>query len=131
VAEAATAEEYERAFARFKSEGVNGVVLLADPSNILLADRISEVAFEARLPTASQLRETVRAGGLMSYGASNNDQFRLAAFYVDRILRGQKPADLPVQQPTMFEFWINLKTAKLLGVTVPDTVIALADEVVE
>jgi putative ABC transport system substrate-binding protein len=131
VAEAATAEEYERAFARFKSEGVNGVVLLADSSNIELADRISELALETRLPTACQLRETARAGGLMSYGARNTDQFRMAAFYVDRILRGQKPAELPVQQPTMFEFVINLKTAKVLGVTVPDTLIALADEVVE
>jgi putative ABC transport system substrate-binding protein len=67
----------------------------------------------------------------MSYGADNNDQFRLAAFYVDRILRGEKPADLPVQLPTKFVLAINLKTAKMLGLTVPDELLATADEVIE
>jgi putative tryptophan/tyrosine transport system substrate-binding protein len=131
VVNAATVEEYERAFARLKNEGVNGVLLLADPSNDAYASKIAELAQQYRLPTAFQLRNNVAAGGLMSYGADNNDQFRLAAFYVDRILRGEKPADLPVQLPTLFDFAINLKTAKALGITVPPTLLALANEVIE
>ena len=131
VVNAGTLEEYERAFARLKIEGVNGVLLLADPSNDAYAGKIAELAQQYRLPTAFQLRNNVAAGGLMSYGADNNDQFRLAAFYVDRILRGEKPADLPVQLPTKFDLAINLKTAKALGITVPPTLLATADEVIE
>ncbi len=131
VVNAATPEEYERAFARLKNEGVNGVLLLADPSNDAYAGKIAELAQRYQLPTAFQLRNNVAAGGLMSYGADNNDQFHLAAFYVDRILRGEKPADLPVQMPTKFNFAINLKTAKALGITVPPTLLSIADEVIE
>ena len=131
VVNAGTLEEYERAFARLKSEGVNVVLLLIDPSNVAYAGKIAELAQQYRLPMASQQRENVAAGGLMSYGADNNDQFRLAAFYVDRILRGEKPADLPVQLPTKFVLAINLKTAKMLGLTVPDELLATADEVIE
>jgi putative ABC transport system substrate-binding protein len=131
VVNAGTLEEYERAFARLKIEGVNGVLLLADPSNDAYAGKIAELAQQYRLPTAFQLRNNVAAGGLMSYGTDNNDQFRLAAFYVDRILRGEKPADLPVQLPTKFDLVINLKTAKALGITVPPTLLATADEVIE
>jgi ABC-type uncharacterized transport system substrate-binding protein len=133
VVNAATLEEYERAFARLKNEGVNGVLLLADPSNTAsaAADKIAELAQQYRLPTAFKVRSNVAAGGLMSYGADLDDQFRLAAFYVDRILQGQKPADLPVQLPTKFNLVINLKTAKALGITVPDKLLALADEVIE
>ncbi len=131
VVNAATLEEYERAFARLSSEGVNGVLLLADPSNVGYAGKIAELAQLYRLPTAFQIKEPVAAGGLMSYGADNNADFGLAAFYVDRILRGEKPADLPVQQPTRFNFAINLKTAKALGITVPPMLLAIADEVIE
>jgi putative ABC transport system substrate-binding protein len=131
VVNAGTLEEYERAFARLKIEGVKGVLLLADPSNDAYAGKIAELAQQHRLPTAFQLRNNVAAGGLMSYGTDNNDQFRLAAFYVDRILRGEKPADLPVQLPTKFDLVINLKTAKALGITVPPTLLAIADEVIE
>ena len=128
---AGTLAEYERAFARLKIDGVNGVLLLADPSNDAYAGKIAELGQQYRLPTAFQLRNNVAAGGLMSYGTDNNDQFRLAAFYVDRILRGEKPADLPVQLPTKFDLVINLKTAKALGITVPPTLIAIAAEVIE
>lgn len=131
VVNAATLEEYERAFALLKIEGVNGVLLIPDPSNDAYAGKIAELALQYRLPTAFQLRNNVVVGGLMSYGTNLNDQFRLAAFYVDRILRGEKPADLPVQLPTKFELAINLKTAKALGITVPPTLLAIADEVIE
>ena len=106
-------------------------LLLADPSVIEQRLRIAELAQAARLPTAFQLRENVEAGGLLSYGANINSQFRLAAFYVDRILKGVKPADLPVQQPTKIELVINLKTANTLGLAVPPTLLATADEVIE
>ena len=131
VVNAATLEEYERVFARLKSDGVNGVLLLQDPSNNAYAGKIAELAQQYRLPTAFQLRECVAAGGLMSYGTDLNDQFRLAAFYVDRILRGEKPADLPVQLPTKFDLVINLKTAKALGIKVPQTLLVAADEVIQ
>jgi putative ABC transport system substrate-binding protein len=131
VAEARTSEDFERAFTRLSAESVGGVVLLADPSVIEQRLRIAELAQAARLPTAFQLRENVEAGGLLSYGANINSQFRLAAFYVDRILKGVKPADLPVQQPTKIELVINLKTANTLGLAVPPTLLATADEVIE
>jgi putative ABC transport system substrate-binding protein len=131
VVEARTSEEFERAFARLGTERVNGVVLLTDPSIIEQKLKIAELAKAAQLPTIFQLRENVEAGGLLSYGANINSQFYLAASYVDRILKGTKPADLPVQQPTKLELVINLKTAKALGLAVPPTLIATADEVID
>jgi putative ABC transport system substrate-binding protein len=131
VVEARTPEEFDRAFARLSVESVNGVVLLADPSLIEHAQKIAELAQAARLPTAFLRRENVEAGGLMSYGGNIPYQFRQAAFYVDRILKGAKPADLPVEQPTKLEFVINLKTTKALGLTIPPGLLAIADEVIE
>jgi putative tryptophan/tyrosine transport system substrate-binding protein len=124
VVEARALEEFERAFAHLTAQGVEGVVLLADPSLIEHRMRIAELARNAGLPTAY-------AGGLLAYGASNNDMFRQAAFYVDRILRGAKPAELPVQQPTKFELVINVKTARALGLNIPPMLLARADEVIE
>jgi putative ABC transport system substrate-binding protein len=94
-------------------------------------DLIIELAARHKLPTVYFERSFVSAGGLVSYGANETDQYRLAAAYVDRILRGEKPADLPVQAPTKYELVVNLKTAKTLGLTIPQTVLAIADEVIE
>jgi hypothetical protein len=91
----------------------------------------NNLALAARLPTMHGSREQVEAGGLMSYAANFPDLFRRAADYVDKILRGAKPGDIPVEQPTKFDLIINLKTAKALGLTVPDKLLALADEVIE
>jgi putative ABC transport system substrate-binding protein len=93
--------------------------------------RINALALGAHLPTMHAVKEYVEDGGLMSYGPHFPDLFRRAGDYVDRILRGAKPGDLPIEQPTKFELIINLKTAKALGITLPPTVLATADEVIE
>src|SRR5215831_10201804 len=125
------AEDIEIAFARLSAEGADGVILLADPLVLGHAQRIAELAQAARLPTAFQRRENVEAGGLMSYGTDLVAQFRQATFYVDRILRGAKPADLPVEQPTKYYLVINQKTAKALDLKIPQTLLVAADEVIE
>jgi len=93
--------------------------------------RINTLALAARLPTMHTFREWVEAGGLMSYGANFPDSFRRAADFVDKILRGAKPADIPVEQPTKFDLIINITTAKALGLEIPPKLLALADEVIE
>ena len=92
---------------------------------------IADLAIKSRLPTVYLLREHAEAGGLLTYGVDLRDNFRRAAGYVDKILRGAKPGDLPVEQPTKLELVINLKTAKALGVTIPRSVLARADQIVE
>src|SRR5262245_22022508 len=131
VVNAQTSDEFERAFAQLSAESVDGVVVLSDTTVIGHSRRIAELAQSARLPTAFQRRENVDAGGLFSYGPDLNTQFRQAAFYVDRILKGEKPAELPVMQPTKVELVINLKTARALGLTVPLIMQMTADEVIE
>ena len=93
--------------------------------------RINTLALSARLPTMYNFREYVQAGGLISYGANLTDLFRRSAEYVDKILRGTKPGDVPIEQPTKFDFVINLTTAKALGLDVPPALLARADEVIE
>src|SRR5499427_9811447 len=131
VVNAQTSDEFDRAFAQLSAESVGGVMVLPDPTVIEHSRRIAELAQSARLPTAFQRRENVDAGGLLSYGPDLNNLFRQATFYVDRILKGEKPAELPVMQPTKIELVINLKTAKALGLTVPLIMQMTADEVIE
>ena len=123
-------EDIALAFDELKDRA-DALNVVADPlvsNNRIL---ISTLALGARLPTIHGQRENVEVGGLMSYGPNYPDLFRRAADFADKILRGAKPADLPVQQPTKFEFVVNLKTAKALGLTVPPTLLAQADEVIE
>jgi putative tryptophan/tyrosine transport system substrate-binding protein len=114
-----------------KRGGLDGILIVSDSIFTAQRRRIVELALAARLPSMFQQREFVEAGGLMSYGQGFREFFRRAAFYIDKIYRGAKPADLPVEQPTKFDFVINLKTAKALGLTVPPTLLTLADEVIE
>jgi len=121
----------ERAINEFAREPGGGLIVF--PNAVTEGNRklIIAIAAQHRLPAAYVFRYFVADGGLISYGIDLVDQYQRAASYVDRILRGEKPADLPVQQPTKFELVINLKTAKALGLTVPDTLLARADEVIE
>ena len=121
----------ESAVAAFARDAKGGLVMTAAPFGANHPDVITSLAARYKLPAIYPWRYFVKAGGLMSYGSDLATQFRLAAEYVDRILRGQKPADLPVQAPTKYELVINLKTAKALGLEVPPTLIARADEVIE
>jgi len=123
--------EIERALEAFAREPNGGLIVLPGPIPIVHRDVIAASAVRHRLPAVYGFRFFVTDGGLVSYGIDPAEQSRQAAGYVDRILKGEKPGDLPVQQPTKYELVINMKTAKALGLTVPDTVLARADEVIE
>jgi len=125
------ADEIERAIAAFTREANGGLVVISGPAAANHRSLIIKLATQHRLPAVYPYRYYVADGGLISYGPDSLDQYRRAASYVDRILGGEKPADLPVQQPTKYELVINLKTAKALGLTVPDMLLARADEVIE
>jgi ABC-type uncharacterized transport system substrate-binding protein len=126
-----TAADLERAIEALALVPNSGLVLPPDSMTIAHRDLVIALAARHRLPAVYPLHLFVAAGGLMSYGTDQNEMFRLAASYVDRILRGDKPADLPVQAPTKFETAVNLKTAKALGLTVPPGLLVAADEVIE
>jgi putative ABC transport system substrate-binding protein len=127
----ATAADIKQAIDAFAGGSKGGLLLPPDGTIILHRDLIIALAAQHKLPAVYSFHFFVSAGGLMSYGADRADLFGLAASYVDRILRGGKPADLPVQAPTKFETAVNLKTAKALGLTVPPGLLVAADEVIE
>jgi len=123
--------EIERVIAAFAQRPNGALILVPTALTVINRQLIINLAARHRLPAIYPYRYFVEAGGLMSYGANEIDQYRLAAGYVDRILKGEKPADIPVAQPTKFELVINLKTAKALGLEVPPSLLARADEVIE
>jgi putative tryptophan/tyrosine transport system substrate-binding protein len=123
--------ELERALETMDHERPDALVLLVDPLTLSQRLRIVEFAREERLPAIYEVSEFVEAGGLMSYGPNRDDLVRRAATYVDKILKGANPADLPIEQPARFEFVVNLKSAKALGITIPQSVLLQADRVIE
>jgi putative ABC transport system substrate-binding protein len=121
----------DAAVATFAREGGGGLIVPSSALSVLNRDRIIALAAQYRLPAMYPYNEFVAAGGLVSYGLDRNAYYRDAALYVDRVLKGEKPADLPVQAPTKFDLTINLKTAKALGLSVPKSMLLVADEVIE
>ena len=131
VAKASNDDELNAAFALLLQQGVGALLVAADAYFDTRRDRIIAFATQNRLPAVYHFREYAFAGGLVSYAPSITDGYRQAGIYTGRILKGEKPADLPVLQPTKFDFVINLKTAKTLGLTVPFGLLNAADEVIE
>ncbi len=123
-------DDLEGAFAETTKEGTDAIIVLPDVLFLVHRKRLVELAAKHRLPTMHGFRESVEAGGLMAYGPNLSDILRRAASYVDKILKGARPADLPVEQPMRFELVVNLKTAKALGLTIPQSVLIRADEVI-
>jgi putative ABC transport system substrate-binding protein len=121
----------QSAFLTLARNRADAIMLLSDPNLFAQRKQIVELAANSRLPTMYPQSEYVNAGGLMSYGIIPSELFRRAAYYVGRVLKGAKPAELPVEQPTKFEFIINLKTAKQIGLTIPPNVLARADRVIK
>src|SRR5499427_4565352 len=129
--EARGPNEFDGAFAAMAKERVGALLVLSDAMFGYHQTRLVDLAARSRLPAAYSVREYVEAGGLMSYGPSILDSYRQAATYVDRILKGAKPAELPVEQPSKYELVINLKTAKVLGLTIQPSLLARADEIIQ
>jgi putative ABC transport system substrate-binding protein len=129
--EARHANEFDSGFAFLARQRPDALLLTGDPMHLAHVGRVIEFTAKQQLPAIYNIRESVLQGGLMSYGANQSDLYRRAATYVDRILKGAKPADLPVEQPTKFELLINLKTARALRLTIPQTLILQADQIID
>jgi putative ABC transport system substrate-binding protein len=125
------ADDFERHFAAMRQEGVGAMIIAPDPNVLMHRRKIAELAVQYRIPSLAASKPYVEAGFLMSYGPDRNEYARQAAVYVDKILKGSKAGDLPIVQPTRLPFIINLKTAALLGLQMPSTLLALANEVIE
>ena len=123
--------DFDAAFAAMSNAHLGGLVVVADPLTLRYRETLVQLAAKRRLPATYGFPDFARSGGLIGYGPSVPDQARRAATYVDKILKGAKPADLPVEQPTKFELVINLKTAKALGLTIPQSLLGRADQVIE
>ena len=124
-------DELDVAYAAIVARRMRGLIVLQDPVTLRAAAQIADFALRNRLPASHAYRSFADAGGLMSYGVSTSGLFEACAVYADRILKGAKPADLPMEQPTKFEFVINLKTAKALGLTIPQSLLIRADQLIE
>ena len=131
VLNASVERDFDAAFAKMRELHVGGLVIGADTFLNARSEQLAALAARHAVPSISPYREFTRAGGLMSYGASISGASRQAGIYVGRILKGEKPADLPIEQPTLFEFVMNVKAAKALGLSVAPTLLARADEVIE
>ena len=124
-------EDFDGAFAAIRDQHPDGMLTLGDPLTVMMRRELANFALEERLPTVFTFRQFVEAGGLISYGANVPDLFRRAAGYVDKILKGDHPSGIPVQQPVKFELFINLKTANTLGLTIPSWILAETDQIIE
>jgi putative ABC transport system substrate-binding protein len=131
VVDAGSVDEIERSFVTLSQQRIQALIIASDAFINGRFDQIAHLSLKNKIASIQEFREYPDIGGLMSYGPNVEDNFRRAAGFVDKIFRGTKPADIPVEQPTKFELVINLKTAKTLGLTVPPTLLALADEVIE
>jgi putative ABC transport system substrate-binding protein len=131
ILQARTPAEIEAAFAAMRRQRAGGVLVLRDALFLAQRAQIAALAAKSRLPAMCGQGEYVEAGGLMAYGANLLDMYRRAATYVEKILKGAKPADLPVEQPTRFELVVNMRTAKALGLAIPRSVLDLADKVIQ
>jgi putative ABC transport system substrate-binding protein len=129
--EARAPNEFDTAFATIDKEGAQALIILVDPAYALYWRRLADLSLKARLVTVTGSRSFPAAGGLMSYGPDYNSLYKRTAVYIDKVLKGADPAELPVEQPTTFELVVNLKTAKALGIELPKSILFRADEVIE
>jgi ABC-type uncharacterized transport system substrate-binding protein len=131
VVEVRDPREFDNAFAALTRVRADAIFVPADPLFFQHRTRLAELAAKTRLPAMWGIRDQAEAGGLMAYGVNLVDLSRRAAIYVDKILKGAKPSDLPIEQPTKFDLVINMKTAKALGLTIPQSVLSRADEIIQ